>query len=133
MIYENAFDLRSKYLHLVNTTLDKSIEYTITDIVVLPIEEGTLLAYTGHIKRYYPAWLVTSFNHNFIYKQSGIYILADGRTMPDNLTLYALLKNNKSETNVEYKSELLFNLISKGEIGAIEEPQKQLDQLLKVH
>lgn len=132
MNYENASNLRLTYLRHINTTLTKSTEFTITDIVILPIDDGTLLAYTGHIKRYYPVWLVTSFDHEFIYKQSGIYILYDGRVMPDNLTLYALLKNNKSDTDVEYKSELLINLLIKGEIEGIEDLHQQIEQLQKI-
>ena len=133
MNYENAYTLRSQYLHLLNTTLIKSTDSEITDIVVLPSESNTLIAYTGHIKMYYPAWLVTSFDHTFIYKQSGIYILYDGRIMSDNLTLYALLKTNKSDTDVEYKSELLYNLMVKEEIAGIEDLQQQLSQLTQTH
>ena len=132
MNYENASNLRLTYLKYVNTALSKSAEFTITDIVILPIEDGTLLGYAGHIKMHYPAWLATGFDHDFIYKKSGIYILADGRTMPDNLTLYALLRNNKSNTDVEYKSELLINLLIKEEIPGIEDLHQQIEQLQKI-
>ena len=133
MNYEAASELRGTYLYLAGTLLKKSSEYTIIDIVVLPFDDETMIAYSGHIKRHYAAFYATSFDHEFIYKKSGIYILADGKDMPDDLTLYVLLKSGANVENEEYKSELLVDLLVKGEIEGIEDLPQHIEQLKQRH
>ncbi|MGN6267484.1 MAG: hypothetical protein ACTHM5_17535 [Ginsengibacter sp.] len=116
MDYDKAKQLKKNYLFLIGENLSASIGWQIKHIVILPSEEGTLLAYTEFIGTLYPEWIAAGFDNEYIYKKSGIYILADGRKMPDKLTLYALLKNKSNNGSDEYKCELLYNLLVTGEV-----------------
>jgi len=92
MNYEQANQLRIAFSVFVDDKLAKSNEWTIFDVVILPRDEETRTAYFGIIKTHNPNWLAMGFDHDFVYKQSGLYLQTNGIVADDNLTLYAILK-----------------------------------------
>jgi hypothetical protein len=116
MNYENALTKRESLLILEGKSLIKSQEWIINHIIILPQDEEHLLIYTGHVSGHFPNWIATGFDHDFIYKKSGIYFLNNGKQMDDKLTLYATLYNKMKNLEINYKCELLYNLVVMGEL-----------------
>jgi hypothetical protein len=118
MNYYNASQLRNKLLILKETNLIKSPEWVINEIVILPAAEESLLAYIAHIGvGNFKEWIATGFDQDYFYKIQDIYTHAHERKLSDDLTLYALLKYQKSILNIEYKCELIINLIASEEVS----------------
>ena len=115
MNYESAAELKEKLLlSAINTRLNK-YDGVIYDIYILPRAEQTLLSYRGHLSIANENWMRIGFNQEDLYHSSGIYYLTNGRPSNDDLTLYAAIKYNDSEGNLQCKIELLYNFIVSGE------------------
>jgi hypothetical protein len=117
MDYEEAKNKKDNLIYLVGNPLLISLDNTITDIVVLPKEDILRGVYIESIKTDFPQWIVTGFDHEYVYKKMGLKITADGREWNDDLTLFALLKQSKNEGEISYKCNLLINLIYSKEIA----------------
>ena len=130
MNYDNGIKILPAFDNLKDKDLNKSPQWRIIHLALLPIEAETLLAYSlpldwlanGH-------WLANGVNHDALYNSTGLYYKQDGTNIPDDLTFYALLKNRKEPLHVEYKCELIVNLINSGEISAGDIPSFALPYL----
>ncbi len=122
MTYQTATEFKDRLIHLEGTQLLKSTEWVINKIIILPENNDSRLIYTGHVTMRYPEWMATGFDHEVIYRQSGLYYLSTGGVADDDLTLFALLKNKKTNTEAEYKAELLYNLVIAGEVVIEDNP-----------
>jgi hypothetical protein len=112
----------------VGDKLAKSKEWTISEVVILPRHEQRRMAYFGIIKTHNPNWLAMGFDHDFIYKQSGLYLQTNGIVADDDLTLFAILKNNK-DSEISNQYEPMSKLISQKELRIEERPDLPVDLL----
>ena len=128
MNYEQANKLRIAFSVFVGDKLAKSNEWTILDVVILPRHEQTRTAYFGIIKTHNPNWLAMGFDHDFMYKQSGLYSQTNGVAADDDLTLFAILKNNK-DSEISNQYEPMIKLVSEKELRIENRPDLPIDLL----
>lgn len=128
MNYQQACKLILTFSAFIGDKLAISKEWTIFDLVILPRQEETRTAYFGIIKTHNPNWLATGFDHDFIYKQSGLYLQTNGVLADDDLTLFAILKNNKN-SEISNRYEPLNKLITEKELRIEDRPDLPIDSL----
>ena len=73
MNFNEAIKLKEQYEYLLNSYSIKSCEWVITNLLVLPKEENSLLVYAGHLNlRGYKDWLINGLTATIFIKQVGM-------------------------------------------------------------
>lgn len=130
MNYENGSKLLPSLEKLKDKTLLKSTDWDIIHVALLPIEPGTFMAYVPVLDGFSNGnWMANGVNHQVVYLQTGLYTKPNGTHFDDDLTFFALIKKRTTPYHCEYKAELIFNLVSQGEIRKEDIPSSVLPHL----
>src|SRR5687767_9618175 len=122
MNYKEGFPLLESLDKLKDKDLIKRQGWEIIHIALLPVVQDTLLAYSSILDATSGGnWMANGVNHEKVYR-SGVYVHMDGTHFDDDLNFYAITKHRINVTHVEYKCELLVNLVTEGEVKEADIP-----------